>query len=217
MTLLELLRLMRKHLKMVIALPVVFAIVTFAFAFAFLPNTYTASTNLYILTSSDESTLSNSDLAASQMITNDVVTLVKSERVLKDVKVALQMDNLSGYSIGVDSSTTTRVIELSVTGSDAQSTAIIANALAEDVSKVAQEVMEVKSVNVIDEAQTPVSPSGPNRLLYTAIAFLAGLFVAVAIAVLADMLNTRARDAEDVEKMLGVPVIGRIPAMKGGK
>lgn len=217
MTLLELLRLMRKHLKMVIALPVVFAIAAFAFAFAFLPNTYTASTNLYILTSSDESTLSNSDLAASQMITNDVVTLVKSERVLKDVKVALQMDNLSGYNIGVDSSTTTRVIELSVTGPDAQSTAIIANALAEDVSKVAQEVMEVKSVNVIDEAQTPVSPSGPNRLLYTAIAFLAGLFVAVAIAVLADMLNTRARDAEDVEKLLGVPVIGRIPAMKGGK
>lgn len=217
MTLLELLRLMRKHLKMVIALPVVFAIATFAFAFAFLPNTYTAFTDLYILTSSDESTLSNSDLAASQMITNDVVTLVKSERVLKDVKVALQMDNLSGYNIGVDSSTTTRVIELSVTGPDAQSTAIIANALAEDVSKVAQEVMEVKSVNVIDEAQTPVSPSGPNRLLYTAIAFLAGLFVAVAIAVLADMLNTRARDAEDVEKLLGVPVIGRIPAMKGGK
>ena len=104
-----------------------------------------------------------------------------------------------------------------MTGPDAQSTAIIANALAEDVSKVAQEVMEVKSVNVIDEAQTPVSPSGPNRLLYTAIAFLAGLFVAVAIAVLADMLNTRARDAEDVEKLLGVPVIGRIPAMKGGK
>lgn len=217
MTLLELLQLMRKHLKMVIALPVVFAIATCAFAFALLPNTYTASTNLYTLTSSDESTLSNSDLAASQMITNDVVTLVKSERVLKDVKVALQMDNLSGYSIGVDSSTTTRVIELSVTGPDAQSTAIIANALAEDVSKVAQEVMKVKSVNVIDEAQTPVSPSGPNRLLYTAIAFLVGLFVAVAIAVLADMLNTRARDAEDVEKMLGVPVIGRIPAMKGGK
>ena len=45
-------------------------------------------------------------------------------------------------------------------------------------------------------------------------AFLAGLFVAIAIVVLKDMLNTRVRSAEEVEEMLGIPVIGRIPAMK---
>ena len=69
-------------------------------------------------------------------------------------------------------------------------------------------------MNVIDEAETPASPSGPNRVMYTAVAFLAGLFVAIAIVVLKDMLNTRVRSAEEVEEMLGIPVIGRIPAMK---
>lgn len=219
MTLLELLKLMRKHLKLVIALPIVCAIAMGLVSFLFMPNTYTASTSMYVLVQSDNTTgaTMSTDLSASQMITNDVANLITSDRVTKDTAAALQMNSLNDYDIAVQSETTTRVLTLSVTGQDAQSTAIIANELAKNVSTVAQEVMNVQSVNVIDEAATPESPSGPNRMMYTAVAFLAGLFLAVAIVVLMDVLNTRVRGAEDVEELLGVPVIGRIPAMKEGK
>lgn len=54
-------------------------------------------------------------------------------------------------------------------------------------------------------------------MLYVAVAFMAGPFAAVAIVVLMDILDTRVRDAEDIEQLLGVPVIGRIPEMKGGR
>lgn len=219
MTLLELLKLMRKHLRLVIALPIVCAIAMGLVSFLFMPNTYTASTSMYVLVQSDNTTgaTMSTDLSASQMITNDVANLITSDRVTKDTAAALQMNSLDDYDIAVNSETTTRVLTLSVTGQDAQSTAIIANELAKNVSAVAQEVMNVQSVNVIDEAATPESPSGPNRMMYTAVAFLAGLFLAVAIVVLMDVLNTRVRGAEDVEELLGVPVIGRIPLMKEGK
>ena len=219
MTLLELLQLMRKHLRLVIALPIVCAIAMGLVSFLFMPNTYTASTSMYVLVQSDSESgaTMSTDLSASQMITNDVAKLITSDRVTGDTAEALQMNSLSDYDIAVSSETTTRVLTLSVTGQDAQSTAIIANELAKNVSAVAQEVLNVQSVNVIDEAATPESPSGPNRMMYTAVAFLAGLFLAVAIVVLMDVLNTRVRGAEDVEELLGVPVIGRIPAMKEGK
>ena len=74
-----------------------------------------------------------------------------------------------------------------------------------------------ESVNVIDEAEAPAGPSGPSRALYVAVAFLAGLFAAVAIIVLMDMLNTRVRNAEDAEELLGIPVIGWIPMTKDGE
>ena len=217
MTLLELFRLVRKHLKLVIMLPILCALIMGVISFCFMPNLYTSSTSMYVLTkdSATESSLSNSDLAASQMLTNDVAALIESDRVVKDTAAALQMKSLADYDISVSSTTTTRVITLSVTGEDAQSTVFIANKLAENVSTVAQEVMDVSSINVIDEAELPDNPSGPKRLMYTAVAFLAGLFLAVAIVVLKDILNTKVRSAEDVEELLGVPVIGRIPAMKG--
>ncbi len=218
MTLLELLQLLKKHLTLVVALPVICAVVMALFSIIGMRDTYTASTSMYVLATSAESTTSalSSELSASQMLTNDVATLIQSDRVLNDAADSLGLENLDDYDISVTSETTTRVITLSVTGKDAEGAANVANALAESVSGVAQEVMEIQSVNVIDQAPTPEAPSGPNRLLYVAVALVAGLFVAVAIVVLMDVLNTRVRGAEEVEQMLGIPVIGRIPAMRGG-
>lgn len=217
MTLLELLKLMRKHLKLVIALPLVCAIATAAVAWLVLPNTYTASVSMYVLTKSASETdaVSSTDLTASQMITNDVAQLITGNRVSQDTATALQMSSLNGYDIDVESATTTRVITLSVTGESPQSVAIVANKLAETTDNVAREAMDLQAVNVINEAQEPSAPSGPPRAMYTAVAFLAGIFLAIAIIMLMDMLNTRVRSAEEVEELLGLPVVGRIPTIKG--
>lgn len=223
MTLLELLQLMRKHLKLVILLPIVCALAMGVYSYAFMANTYTASTSMYVLAKQSSSSSNNDNgvnyqsLNASQMLANDVSTLLKSDRVAADTADDLHMSSLKGYSTKVTSETTSRVITLQVTGSDPDTAAAVANKMASNVSKVAQQVMDVQSVNVIDEAVSPATSSGPNRTMYTAVAFLAGLFVAIAIVVLSDMLNTRVRNADEVEELLGLPVIGRMPAVKGGK
>lgn len=219
MTLLELFTLLKKHLRLVVMLPVACAVVMALASLLFMRDTYTAATDMYVLASSSQggSSALSSDLSASQMLTNDVATLLKSDRVTADAAKELKLEDLSAYKISVTSETTTRVISLSVTGSDPQGTANVANALASNVSQVAQEVMSVESVNVIDEAPVPTEPSGPNRPLYIVVAALAGLFVAVALVVLADMIDTRVRGVDEVEQLLGVPVIGRIPEFKEGR
>lgn len=220
MTLLELLTLLRKHLKLVIMLPIACMVAMGLASVLMMSDTYTATTDMYVLASSEGSNSSSalsSDLSASQMLTNDVATLLQSDRVMSDAADQLGLPNLRGYDITVTSESTTRVITLQVTSSDAQGSANVANALADCVSNVAQEVMNVESVNVIDEAPTPEAPSGPNRMLYVAVAAMAGLFAAVAIVVLMDVIDTRVRSAEDVEELLELPVIGRIPEMKGGR
>ena len=221
MTLLELLQLMRKHLKLVILLPIVCALAMGVYSYAVMANTYTASTSMYVLakqTSANSDNAANySNLNASQMLANDVSTLLKSDRIAADTVKNLHLDSLKGYSTKVTSETTSRVITLSVTGSDPDTSAAIANEMASNVSKVAQQVMDVQSVNVIDQAVSPSSPSGPNRSMYIAVALLAGLFIAIAIVVVSDMLNTKVRNADEVEELLGLPVIGRMPAVKGGK
>ena len=217
MTLLELFQLLKKHLKLVITLPVVCAIVMGIASFAMMDNTYTATTSMYILAKTDGGQMSYNDLSASQMLSNDIATLLDSNSVKSGAAKDLGLSDLDDYKIAVSSETTTRVITLSVTGTDAKETAQVARAMANSVSTVAQNVGAAQSINVVDEAKTPESPSGPKRLLYVAVAFLAGVFIAIAYVVLEDMLNTRIRGAEEAEELLGIPVVGRIPAMKGGK
>lgn len=219
MTLLDLFHLLRKHLKLVILLPLACMLAAGVYSFVVMPNTYSATVSMYVLVQQDnaKSNSLSSDLSASQMVTNDVATLLKSDRVVNETASSLGLENLKAYKTAITSSTTSRVLSLEVTGPDAQMAANIANKMADEVSTVAHDVMNVDSVNVVDSAKVPTAPSGPKRPLYMAVGLLGGLFVAVAIVVVEDMLNTKVRDQEELEELLGVPVIGRIPAMKGGR
>ncbi len=222
MTLLELMGLLRKHLALVVVLPVVCALLVGVYSYGFMSNTYTATTSMYVLaqdtgSSTSSSSSLNTDLSASQMVTNDVATLLESDRTLNETAEDLGLEDLADYEVEVTSSTSSRVISLSVTGTDPVGAANVANKMAENVSAIAAEVMDIESVNVVDEATVPSEPSGPNRPLYVVVAFLAGLFAAVAIVIVMNMLDTKVRGQEDLESLLGVPVIGRIPVMKGGR
>ena len=216
MTLLELFKLLRKHLALVVVLPVVLAIATAGFSWGLMQNQYTATVSVYVLTAKDDasssSTTAYNDLTASQLMANDIATLAKSETVQKRTAEALGMSSLSGYKISVEAGTTTRVISISVTAGKPDAAAIVANEISTVLSTTAQSVMGVESVNVVDAAEVP---TGPPRAMYTAVAFLAGIFLAVAIVVVLDMLNTRVRNPEEAEELLGIPVIGRIPTIKG--
>ena len=90
MTLLELFQLLKKHLQLVITLPVVCAIAMGIVSFVAMDNTYTATTSMYILAKTDDSgQMSYNDLSASQMLSNDIATLLDKpeRRGKKQVKV----------------------------------------------------------------------------------------------------------------------------------
>lgn len=218
MTLLELFKLLRKHLALVIVLPIVLAVATAGVSWGLLDNQYTAKVSVYVLNSKEKEGAANTtaynDLTASQLMANDIATLAKSDTVQEKTAQSLGMESLKDYKISVESSTTTRVIDISVTAEKAEAASIVANEIAKVLSTVAQQVMGVESVNVVDQAKVPVEPSGPSRAMYTAVAFLAGIFLAVAIVVVLDMVNTRVRNPEEAEELLGLPVIGRIPTIK---
>ena len=219
MTLLELIELLKKKLALTLALPAAFGLIALMYCYIFMPNEYTAETSMYVLYSQSETTnvSDSSVLSASQMIANDVAQLFKSDRITRETLEATGMESLDGYDVSVQSSTTTRVITLTVTGADPQSAAAIANTMAEKVSDIAREVMAVEAVNVLDSAQVPELPSGPRRPLYVLVAIMAGLFTAIAIVVLADTLDTRVRNSDEIADLIGEPVIGRFPAMRRGR
>ncbi len=214
MTLLELFKLMRKHIVFVIATPLIFALAAAGVSWGLFPNQYTATVSVYVLSEAEENTSTYTDLTASQLIANDIAELAESDTVRDLVAESFGMSSLEGYEISIASSTSTRVIDISVTSQRADAVPLVANEIAVVLSTVAQEVMGVKSINIVDEAKAPASPSGPPRVMYTAVAFVSGIFLVVAAAVLLDVVNTRVRSVEEAEKLLGIPAIGHIPEIK---
>lgn len=73
------------------------------------------------------------------------------------------------------------------------------------------EVMEATDVQIVDEAVIPEKPIKPKVLLNTLIGALLGLFAGLGAAFVLEYLNRSIRTDEDVQRELGLPVLGRIP------
>ena len=219
MTLFEALQLSKRNLKLFVIVPLLFMVAMGAYSFAFMSDEYTASTSMYILARSDspQGNVSNNDFSTSQLIANDIAELAQSERVTSSTESALGLDDLSDYTVSVAGESTTRLINVTVTGPNAKMAADVANEIASNTSQVAQEVMSVDSIKVVDKAKPAKKPSGPNRPKLMLLAAAGGLMVVIGYLLVQDAVDTRIRNAQDAEETLGLPVIGRIPAVKGGR
>jgi capsular polysaccharide biosynthesis protein len=154
------------------------------------------------------------NLSAGQLLANDVATIARSDRVASDVAKKVGLKSLSGYNVEVESSTTSRIITLSVTGTSPRRASDIANAYVRTTATTARRVMGQPAVNVVDTASVPTTPSGPRRTLYVAVAFLVGLLLAALIVVLADRLNTKVRGDEEAQRLTGLPIVAHFPKIR---
>ena len=69
-------------------------------------------------------------------------------------------------------------------------------------------------VTLIQRADRPTAPASPNLKLNLALALLLGLIFNSALALAIDLISDRVGDADEFEKLTGVPVIASIPVLK---
>ncbi len=70
------------------------------------------------------------------------------------------------------------------------------------------------AIRIADQARPAVKPVYPNIKLNALLAFLFSTVLAIATAVVADILNNTVRDPEQVARTLSTEVIGTLPAVK---
>lgn len=77
-------------------------------------------------------------------------------------------------------------------------------------AKVA-EVSVSTEVQVVDSSTLPEKPVSPKKARTLLIALLLGLFSGSGFVIARELMNRTIKTAEDVEKYLGLPVLGRVP------
>jgi polysaccharide biosynthesis transport protein len=68
------------------------------------------------------------------------------------------------------------------------------------------------NVNLLNEATVPLDPSSPKVFLNTALSVFLGLFLAIGIVLVLELRDRRIRAVDDVTALLGLPVLGVLPA-----
>lgn len=156
------------------------------------------------------------DVTASISLVPTYIELVKSNNVLGDVAAKTQDLGYEAADIAdmlsITSTEETQIIEIGVTNSDPEHANIIANAIASIVPDKIVDLMEATSVKVVDASTVPDAPISPNVKKNTAIGFVVGALLGIAIATLIALLDNSIKDESDIAAMYpGLPVLGVLP------
>ena len=178
---------------------------------------YTSVTSLYVLAQQDNESITTADLTVGTQLTNDYAVLVKSRPVLDQVIHDLELDMTAEQLeklISVENKSNTRIIKISVSYEDPLQARLIADSLRIAVGQQIVSVMNIDAVNTVEEASLPLEPSSPRVLRNTLIGVLAGMVLAAAFFVIRNVVDDTVKTSEDVEKALGLPLLGSIPDSK---
>ncbi|NSW91336.1 MAG: lipopolysaccharide biosynthesis protein [Firmicutes bacterium] len=217
MELKEYLNIIVKRIWLIVLLPVIAAMVSAYVSFYVMEPVYEANTTLYIINKSNgsELTIAYNDLLVGQQLVKDYKEIVKSRRITNEVIEELDLKNYTSSKlaekINVSAKNDTRLIEIKVQDNNPQLATDIANKVAEVFTREVVKLMKVENINVVDTAQLPESPVKPRPMMNIAVAFIVGLLVAVGIAFIIEYLDDTIKTTDDVEKYLGLTVLGTIP------
>jgi capsular polysaccharide biosynthesis protein len=217
---------LRKRWVIVMVLPLIAALTSGIISFFVIKPVYQASTTLIVGKKASESgqaavqMLDNSVLQANLQLAKTYATIAQSrtveQNVIKDLDLSLTVEGLNSM-ISINPVKTTEILEIQVTNTNPELAASIANSMAQEFSKAVIEIKKVDSVSIVDTAVTPDKPVKPNKTLNVLIAFVVGLMASVGLVFLLEYIDNTVKTSSDVEKLLGIPVLGVIPNYDIGK
>jgi capsular polysaccharide biosynthesis protein len=218
----ELFTTLRKRLWLILSITVVATITAALLSYFVMTPIYQSSTQILVnQTKSEQNPFNYSDIRTNVEMINTYSVIIKSPRILDKVSSELEQKGykkttgqLAG-SIRVQSERNSQVFAIYVEDADPALAVLVANTTAEVFQREIMTIMSVDNVSILAQAQEVVAPNPikPNPALNTAIALVVGLMAGVGLAFLLEYLDNTVKTEQDIEKLLGLPVLGTITKM----
>ena len=153
------------HILQIIACFLAGALLAFGFTYFFVTPMYQASASIYIVSASNNSIVNLTDLQIGSQLTADYQELMLSRPLLQDVIKNLDLDtsyrSLAGQ-VSITNTNDTRILKVTVTDSDPERAADIANELIKQARIYLPEIMETETPNVVEDAPRSPAPATPR-------------------------------------------------------
>ena len=172
---------------------------------------YESTASLYVLSNSITSI---ADIQIGTSLTQDYLVVVNGLPVLEQVIENLDLkENYAslGSKITLNNPANSRILEITVRDKDPDH----AKAIADEMANVASDYISIKmdqsAPTIIQNGYADGKPVSPSIIKNTIIGALAGFLLAAAVVIISYLLNDTIMTGEDVEKKLGMNLLGSLP------
>ena len=204
------------------ALATVFVCIAFAAASTIIQKpTYTATATVFLIVESGDSAgeLSQGATYAERQVKSFIAVTASAvvlQPVIDDLGLAGTPSKLAG-SLTVASPSATSIIEITAQDADPQQAAVLVNAVSgslldavDELAPASSDGTRLVSARVIDEALVPATPSAPRPATNLVLGAMLGLLFGIGQALLRSTLDTRIRNADELESLTDAPVLAAI-------
>lgn len=210
---------LKKYFFWIILTTAVFVAGAFAYTEFLITPMYETSFSMGVNSNGRDSSaqVTNNELVAEARIAETYKVLLTSQPVTDAVSAKLggtpsatKIEGMITASVQKD----TMVIDVTVSDSDPQRAADVANTISEVAPKVLAELPVGGILYGIETAKVPKTPISPNLASNLTIGFILGLLLSGTVIILVAVLDTTIWREEDLERSFNVPVLGSVPSMK---
>ncbi|MDQ0482428.1 YveK family protein [Guptibacillus hwajinpoensis] len=216
----EIFSVLKKRLTLILLITLLATATSGVVSYFLLTPIYQTSTQILVNQKADkENAFDYNQVKTNVELINTYSVIIKSPTILDQVVDDLNLDLSTGAlneKISVSNAQNSQVVSIDVKDPDPTQAVKIANTTASVFEKEISSIMNVDNVSVLSKANfegTP-SPVNPNPVLNMAIALVVGLMVGVGLAFLLEYLDNTIKDEDDIEKLLGLPVLGTIAVIE---
>lgn len=199
--------------KKIVASTILVAVIMLVVSKFVLTPQYTSMSRLYVF--SDEFSIGSvADLQMGSNLTNDYMEIINSRPVLDQVITNLDLDMNYKELLGIltfGNPNDSRILEITATHPDPQTAKAIADDVADVAAAFIEEKMDINRPSVLQYGYVAEGPVSPNVAKNTVLGALAGAFLAMAIVVIAYIMNDTIMTPDDMERKVGIQVLASLP------
>ena len=209
----------KKRFWIVALITIIAVVVSGVISFFMLNPVYEAKSTLIVNTEKNEETqmITGDQFNVTQKLAVTYGEIIKSRSVLDDVIKNLKLDDKYEdlvNNITVSPVKDTQIISISVQDTNKEKARDIANEIPKVFKKEAKRITKANDIQVIDKAILPQNPIKPNKMMNMAIAAVLGAMIGLFVVFLIEYLDNKLKTPQDIEKHLGLSVLGVVPNEK---
>lgn len=213
----DLLHVLKKRSKFILAVTIGSTIISGALTFSLIKPTYEAKTTIVIGKTDggqdDKSQYNYNDIMMFQKLVKTYSQIGKSQAVAESASAKL--GDISAEQIQkvliVTPQADTQIVELKVENNNPEKAYLMMNAVSNSFIQESKRIYPKGNVQVMDAAKIPQKPIKPNKLINIFAAFVIGLMASVGISFALEYMDSTIKTEDDINKYLGLPVIGIVP------
>ena len=206
-----------KKLWLVILVTLFSGALTFVGVKMFVTPTYRSSFTAYINNKKDaESSVTGSDVKASQALVRTYSEIMTSKYVLKESAESIDLD--SNYArvkklVSTSVNNETGIITVNVDTDSPQKSYDLAMAIEHTTLIYTANIVDGSSMKIIDHPFLPTSIYKPNYIKLSMLGAVAGMLLIVIVICIRQFFNDKVTSEEELEDRYSIPIVGVIPDM----